>query len=268
MAKAHFEDMKARGLIPRNGALFAGHSLGEYSAISTLGELMSVEELMAIVFFRGLTMRLVIKYDDLGRSEYGMAAVNPSKVGGGFDEESLRWVVAQITVRSGWLLEIVNYNIEGLQYVCAGTLRALWCLSNVLECIRSEGIGVMVKRDCVDHVLVRFVEEASTLDSHAVELVKTATSTPLRGVDVPFHSSFLRSGVDAYREFLKANLARRNVKPELLVDKWIPNVTGKPFGISKIDFEEAYRLTGSQVLRDIVLKWDEEDEKLNLDDVP
>ena len=38
----------------------------------------------------------------------------------GFDEAALKYVVETIAEQSGLLLEIVNYNIEGQQYVCAG----------------------------------------------------------------------------------------------------------------------------------------------------
>lgn len=39
---------------------------------------------------------------------------------GSFDEAALRRLVDIIATESGKLLEIVNFNVEGEQYVCAG----------------------------------------------------------------------------------------------------------------------------------------------------
>jgi len=38
----------------------------------------------------------------------------------GFDEGTLKLTVQVIGLETGWLLEIVNYNIANSQYVCAG----------------------------------------------------------------------------------------------------------------------------------------------------
>ncbi len=254
MSIARYRDMREKGII-QEGSSFAGHSLGEYSALATLGQLMSVEELMKVVFFRGLTMRLVVDYDSAGRSEYSMCALNPSKVGKGFGAPDLQSVVAAISRESGWLLEIVNFNIEGLQYVCAGSLRALHCLSHVLEAMGSQSGHYSSSDDRYTAMIPQFVSASAGLELHAIELPKTVSSTPLRGIDVPFHSSLLRSGVDAYRDFLKDNLQKPSIQPDLLIGKWIPNVTGDPFGISKNDFVAAYKVTQSPVLKKILDTW-------------
>ena len=251
VAKARYEDMKSKGLI-QHASSFAGHSLGEYSALTTLGDLMSVEEMMPIAFYRGLTMRHIIDVDSMGRTGYSMSAANPSRVGGMFSEAALRRVVDNIARESGWLLEIVNYNVRNQQYVCAGKLNALHCLSQVLEHIRLHGAG---KIETIPDIVTKFVPQSAQLDSHAIELQKTATTTPLKGLDVPFHSSLLRPGVSAYREFLKQNLGKHTVQPRLLIDKWIPNITGRPFGISREHFDEVFKLTGSPVLHGILSRW-------------
>ena len=54
--KAAFDDMRYHGLIPRH-ALFAGHSLGEYAALSSVVELLSVSSLVSLVFLRGMVMQ-------------------------------------------------------------------------------------------------------------------------------------------------------------------------------------------------------------------
>jgi fatty acid synthase subunit beta len=59
MEKAAFEDMKAKGLVQR-GCAFAGHSLGEYSALAAIGDVLPIESLVDIVFYRGLTMQVAV----------------------------------------------------------------------------------------------------------------------------------------------------------------------------------------------------------------
>ena len=119
MEKASFEDMRSKGLVQRDSS-FAGHSLGEYSALAALAEVMPIESLVAVVFYRGLTMQVAVERDETGRSNYSMCAVNPSRVSKTFNEQALQYVVENIADETGWLLEIVNYNVANMQYVCAG----------------------------------------------------------------------------------------------------------------------------------------------------
>lgn len=37
-----------------------------------------------------------------------------------FNEQALQFVVENIAEETGWLVEIVNYNVANMQYVCAG----------------------------------------------------------------------------------------------------------------------------------------------------
>jgi fatty acid synthase subunit beta len=124
MEKASFEDMRSKGLVQRDST-FAGHSLGEYSALAALAEVMPIESLVSVVFYRGLTMQVAVERDELGRSNYSMCAVNPSRISKTFNEQALRYVVENITETTGWLLEIVNYNVANMQYVCAGDVSSL-----------------------------------------------------------------------------------------------------------------------------------------------
>lgn len=119
MEKASFEDMRAKGLIQRDSS-FAGHSLGEYSALASIAEVMPIESLVSVVFYRGLTMQVAVERDEQGRSNYSMCAVNPSRISKTFNEQALQYVVENIAEKTGWLVEIVNYNVANMQYVCAG----------------------------------------------------------------------------------------------------------------------------------------------------
>lgn len=119
MEKASFEDMRSKGLVQRDSS-FAGHSLGEYSALAALADVMPIESLVSVVFYRGLTMQVAVERDEQGRSNYSMCAVNPSRISKTFNEQALQYVVENIAEETDWLLEIVNYNVVNMQYVCAG----------------------------------------------------------------------------------------------------------------------------------------------------
>ena len=119
MEKASFEDMRAKGVVQKDSS-FAGHSLGEYSALAALAEVMPIESLVSVVFYRGLTMQVAVERDETGRSNYSMCAVNPSRISKTFNEQALQYVVENIAEETTWLLEIVNYNVANMQYVCAG----------------------------------------------------------------------------------------------------------------------------------------------------
>ena len=79
MEKAMFDDMRDKGLVPQ-GSKFAGHSLGEYSALAAMAETLPLEQLLSIVFYRGLSMQVAVERDKNGRSEYAMVAINPSRI--------------------------------------------------------------------------------------------------------------------------------------------------------------------------------------------
>lgn len=109
--KAAFEDMRSKGLVQKN-CPFAGHSLGEYSALASIADVLPVSSLVDIVFYRGITMQRAVERDEHNRSNYAMCAVNPSRISKTFDDSSLREVVDSISRETNLLLEIVNYNVE------------------------------------------------------------------------------------------------------------------------------------------------------------
>lgn len=79
MEKAIIEDMKDKGLLADHCS-FAGHSLGEYSALAAIAEIMPIESLVSVVFYRGLTMQMAVERDEQGRSNFSMCAVDPSRL--------------------------------------------------------------------------------------------------------------------------------------------------------------------------------------------
>ncbi|CAO1598650.1 beta subunit of fatty acid synthetase [Xanthoria calcicola] len=263
MEKASFEDMRSKGLVQRDSS-FAGHSLGEYSALAALAEVMPIESLVSVVFYRGLTMQVAVERDETGRSNYSMCAVNPSRISKTFNESALQYVVENIAEETGWLLEIVNYNVANTQYVCAGDLRALDCLTNVTNYIKSQNIDIQAlteklsMEDMKAHLVKIIRESAKKTKSKPppLELERGLATIPLKGIDVPFHSTFLRSGVKPFRSFLLKKINRTTIDPSKLIGKYIPNVTARPFEITKEYFEEVYKLTNSPRIGNVLANWD------------
>lgn len=263
MEKASFEDMKAKGLVPRDST-FAGHSLGEYSALAALADVMPIESLVSVVFYRGLTMQVAVERDASGRSNYSMCAVNPSRISKTFNEEALQYVVGNIAEHTGWLLEIVNYNIANMQYVCAGDLRALDTLTGVTNYLKMQKIDIeqmkaTLKIEEVKEHLVEIIRECAAqteVKPKPLELERGFATIPLRGIDVPFHSTFLRSGVKPFRSFLLKKINKTTIDPSKLIGKYIPNVTAKPFALTREYFEEVYRLTSSPRIGAVLANWE------------
>lgn len=109
--KAAFEDMQSKGFI-QNNAVFAGHSLGEYSALASVAGVLPISSLVDVVFYRGITMQRAVERDSANRSNYAMCAVNPSRISPSFNDSALREVVDDISSKTNCLLEIVNFNVE------------------------------------------------------------------------------------------------------------------------------------------------------------
>lgn len=267
MEKASFEDMLSKGLVQRDSC-FAGHSLGEYSALAALAEVMPIESLVSVVFYRGLTMQVAVERDAAGRSNYSMCAVNPSRISKTFNEQALQYVVENIAEETTWLLEIVNFNVANMQYVCAGDLRALDCLTNVTNFLKAQKVDIqslmqtMSLEDVKQHLveIIRECAKQTEQKPKPLDLQRGFATIPLKGIDVPFHSTFLRSGVKPFRSFLLKKINKTSIDPAKLVGKYIPNVTAKPFQISKEYFEEVYRLTNSPRISNVLANWDKYEE--------
>ena len=109
--QAAFEDMRAKGFVQKDSA-FAGHSLGEYSALASIADVLPSSALVDVVFYRGITMQRAVEREAQNRSNYAMCAVNPARVSKSFIDAALREVVDDIARRTGCLLETVNFNVE------------------------------------------------------------------------------------------------------------------------------------------------------------
>ncbi|KAJ3096841.1 3-oxoacyl-[acyl-carrier-protein] synthase [Phlyctochytrium planicorne] len=268
MEIASFQDMKVNGLVQED-CPFAGHSLGEYAGLAAVGEVLSVESLVDVVFYRGMTMQVAVPRDAEGRSDYGMCAVNPIRVGPTLGEQALRFIVTAIARRSNNLIEIVNFNVENFQYVVAGELVNLDTLRLVLNKLKALNLNFkdLVKTKTIaeiEELLDGIVDEALVVSRGRKEAAggvlipeRGIATIPLMGIDVPFHSSFLLNGVGPFREILRKKLQAKFLNVNLLVGKYIPNLTAKPFSLSKEYVEEVYNQTNSVMLEETLAKWDD-----------
>ncbi|KAL9046344.1 MAG: hypothetical protein Q9214_000797 [Letrouitia sp. 1 TL-2023] len=246
MEMAAFVDLKSKGLI-QEGAAYAGHSLGEYSALGALARVMPMESLVSLVFYRGLTMQVAMERDQEGRTAFSMVAVNPSRVNKTFNQGSLETMVKMVSKETATLLEIVNFNVDGRQYVCAGHLRALWTLTQVLNTLSQRHVP---DKEALLKLVQQQVEEAFEL-AEPIELEQGLATTPLKGIDVPFHSTYLRNGIPAYKRYLEKSILEENIDVDTL-HSFIPNVMAKPFSTNRDYVEEVARTTESDSLRELL----------------
>ncbi|KAI5983403.1 hypothetical protein EDD15DRAFT_2390897 [Pisolithus albus] len=266
--KAAFEDMRAKGFVQKDCA-FAGHSLGEYSALASMADVLHISALVDVVFYRGITMQRAVERDAQNRSNYAMCAVNPSRISRTFSETALREVVDTIATRTGTLLEIVNYNVEGQQYVCAGELVALQTMTNVLNYLKIQKIDIAkltetftvekVKEMLGDIVTESFQRAQDLQKSEGyIKLERGFATIPLPGIDVPFHSRYLWAGVMPFRAYLSKKVNPTLLNPDMLVGKYIPNLVAKPFDVSKDYAQLIYDQTSSPRLDKVLKKWEQE----------
>ncbi|KAJ2559619.1 fatty acid synthase alpha subunit Lsd1 [Coemansia sp. RSA 1933] len=255
-------EMRARGVFAED-ALVAGHSLGEYGALAALG-IMTLEDIIDITFIRGMTMQSVVERDARGCSDFALVAANPSRVSKAFTENSLQQVIGAIhtaaansSSKDGLLLEIVNYNVQGHQYVVAGTRRLLYALSGVLDHIHYKRIsmaGPVGKKAVADKAAALLAAITGT-EPGQVELTRGRATIPIPGIDVPFHSSHLLPGAAQFRDCINRMIHETNVDTASLVGQYIPNLTAVPFQVTRAYFELMYDTTHSPVIQAELSKW-------------
>lgn len=180
-------------------AYFAGHSLGEYNALSSFAGIIPLETVLELVFHRGSTMHHLIERDERGRSNYRMGALRPNQFGVG--DDGVKQYVESVSAACGEFLQIVNYNLAGQQYAIAGTIAGL-----------------------------------KALQADASRRAKEYGGKPpfmlVPGIDVPFHSTLLRKGVPEFRDKLDA-LLPKHIDYSRLVGHYIPNLVAIPFEMTK-----------------------------------
>ncbi|KAL2793470.1 acyl transferase domain-containing protein [Aspergillus keveii] len=249
---ATFAELRAKGYVSE-GAVYAGHSLGEYGALSALSRSIPTGALIELAFYRGSVMQASVAREE-GATTYGMVAMNPKRVGDHFTQAALGCLVRQIATQSQGLLEIVNFNIEGEQYVCSGTTANLYVLGKLIDHIAKTPNDYLDNPALADVETVTgaLIDKTKTLP-RPIQLESGKATIPLEGIDVPFHSSHLRNTVDRFRQcLLRPGFLVDTVDVEQLVGRYIPNLMARPFSLDREFVKEAYELTKSPVLEEIL----------------
>ena len=222
LAYAQTEELRADGAFEEH-AFYAGHSLGEYTALSAYAQIFPLEQVLEIVFQRGSAMHHLVERDAQGRSNYAMGALRPNQFGMG--DAEVRDYVASIAEKSGEFLEIVNYNLAGSQYSVAGSIAGLKALeADTAERARAHG------------------------GRRALIMIP--------GIDVPFHSSRLRAGVPAFRDKLDS-LLPKSINLDVLQGRYIPNLVARPFELSRDFAQSILEVVPSEATQKLVDNWDE-----------
>ncbi|GFG51146.1 3-oxoacyl-ACP synthase [Mycolicibacterium agri] len=221
VAAAQVAEMREQGAFVE-GAIACGHSVGEYTALACVSGVYELEALLEVVFHRGSKMHDIVPRDEFGRSNYRLAAIRPSQID--LDDSEVVDFVAGISERTGEFLEIVNFNLRGSQYAIAGTVRGLEALEEEVEKRRQITGG---KRSFI--------------------LVP--------GIDVPFHSSVLRVGVDDFRRSLE-RVMPRDKDPELIIGRYIPNLVPRPFSLDRDFIQEIRDLVPAEPLDEVLADYD------------
>lgn len=201
-----------------DGAMLCGHSVGEYNALAAVSGVIPLEAVLEVVFQRGSVMHELVPRDEEGRSNYRLAAIRPSQLGLADDE--VADFLAGVAGDCGEFLEIVNYNLRGSQYAIAGTVRGLEVLEAEVERRREEfgGRGAFIL---------------------------------VPGIDVPFHSSVLRSGVPDFRHRLE-ELLPATIDPAILVGRYVPNLVPVPFSLQRDFVQQVADLVPSEPLKAVL----------------
>ena len=223
VAYAQTERLKAADAIVDN-SLYAGHSLGEYTALASLGNIFELEGVIDVVFSRGSAMHSLVPRDEQGRSNYALAAFRPNMIGlSGAEVEN--WV-DRIAEESGEFLQIVNYNVDGQQYAVAGTLKGLKALK-------------------------------------ASASANPRAYVDIPGIDVPFHSSVLRPGVPAFAEKLD-ELLPQVIDIDALRGRYIPNLVARPFELTQDFVDAILAVVPSERLKGVKVEEMEENKLARL----
>src|SRR5271165_1045017 len=221
VAAAQVAEMRERGAFVED-AIACGHSVGEYTALACVTGIYELEGLLETVFHRGSKMHDIVPRDELGRSNYRLAAIRPSQID--LADADVPAFIDEICRGTGEFLQIVNYNLRGSQYAVAGTVRGL-------EALEAE------------------VERRRELSGGRRSFILVP------GIDVPFHSRVLRVGVADFRRSLD-RVMPRDKDPDLIIGRYIPNLVPRPFTLDRDFIQEIRDLVPAEPLDEILADYD------------
>lgn len=196
-----------------------------------------------------------------------MVAVNPQRVHPYlFRDAHLDQIISIICEKNkDQLLQVVNYNVEHYQYVVAGENGNLNILGMVIDevhqLLKKHGKAAKIDRASVEFLIEAAMKETeeNVRDplTRRIVLKRGVATIPLPGIDVPFHSKFLKDGVPAFRQILLQRMTPQQLNPSILVGRYIPNVTAVPFSLDRAYVQALRDETQSPVLDDVLTQFDD-----------
>ena len=219
LAAAQVAELRERGVFDER-AVVAGHSVGEYNALAALGQVLSLESVVELVFRRGQAMHQLVPRDADGNSQFRLGVIRPHLLA--MNHQQIEALVVRVREQVNSTLEIVNFNMRDKQYAVTGTGTALDALDQELLAVAPSG-----SRPAFVYV---------------------------PGIDVPFHSSALVDGVGEFRKHLARCLPER-IDPAALVGRYVPNLVPEVFSLERRYVKQVSDYVDSAVLKKILTEW-------------
>lgn len=219
---------KAQSYLPTGVTHIAGHSLGEFSALTAAG-LFSAADAAALVNIRGTFMLEAMEELKRLKRTFVCAAINPQKAGLTTDStKALLIAISKVVARNGFI-ESMNDNITDQQLIAAGDPRTMAAFGKALDVKHRATIGgddfTAVAKSVVDLVQDEAEKTAA--------LKRSGAFFPLP-LSAPFHTSVLRPATDNFHAEITRKLPTSAVVEECLAKvKYYPNLTGTPFSAQK-----------------------------------
>ncbi|ORX65063.1 hypothetical protein DL89DRAFT_287500 [Linderina pennispora] len=231
-------------------AIFAGHSLGEIGSLAAIAGIVSVEDAVDIALYRGLLLHMSVDRDINGCSEYAMVSVSPQRAGKLFGISNLLRLVDLICERKQQLLEVVNYNVRGQQYIVTGHIESLTAMCRIIDRLSAESITLAEIEEGEE--ITKTINGILNEHPHTRVLQTGIATIAIPGIDAPSHSSQLSASINTFRRVLDSRIPHIKRLTSLLCGRYIPNLTGEPFEITKEYFDRVYSITHSPVIEDIL----------------
>lgn len=139
------------------------------------------------------------------------------------------------------------------QYVLSGHTAALDLLRLTLEEMQ---IHDVLSEDALNSTIDVIWKHQHASIQRCSELTRTNAVIPLPGISLPFHSRLFRRAVGPLRRMLLTTWDVEHIKVDALESKWIPNVTGQPFQLSKPYLGMCLDRIPTPVLKKLLQSWD------------
>jgi Acyl transferase domain len=128
---------------------FAGHSLGEFSSLVPVANILPNSSLVDVVFYRSLTCSVLLERDEQSRLNDAMChgALNPSRVGNTFDVAALH-EIADTLICEGLSLGDRKLQRRGAALISHVSIQLLMYSSGSTICLRRRACCITSSYEC------------------------------------------------------------------------------------------------------------------------